>query len=107
LRDRESIRKSLQNSDIVINAIGKHYETKHAVPTRRADGTLSRVNFSFDEIHVQAAEVIAELAKEEGVKGMIHLSSLSADENSACNWSRTKALGEMAVRDKFPDAVRF
>ena len=35
-------------SDIVINLIGKHYETKHVVPTRRADGKISRINYTYD-----------------------------------------------------------
>ena len=35
-------------SDIVVNLIGKYYETKHVVPTRREDGSLSRVNYSYE-----------------------------------------------------------
>jgi NADH dehydrogenase (ubiquinone) 1 alpha subcomplex subunit 9 len=104
-RDRDSIRESLENSDIVINMIGKHYETKHLVPTRRADGSLSRVNYDFEEVNVTIPETIAEIAKEAGVKAFIHVSALSADKNSLSKWSRTKAEGEEAVRRKFPDAI--
>lgn len=95
----------MRNSDVVVNFIGKHYETKHLVPTRRDDGKLSRVNFSFDDVHVKGAATIAELAKEAGVKSFIQISSLSANENSASAWSRTKAAGERAVRERFPEAV--
>lgn len=104
-RDRESVLESMQYSDVVINLIGKHYETKHLVPTRRSDGSLSRINYSFDDVHIKVPETIAELAKEAGVKCMIHVSALGADENSACRWNRSKALGEAAVRSKFPEAV--
>jgi NADH dehydrogenase (ubiquinone) 1 alpha subcomplex subunit 9 len=99
-RDEDSIRESLKHSDIVINLIGKHYETKHAVPTRRADGSLSRVNFSFEEVHVDIARRIARISKEAGVKSLIHVSALSADLESESKWSLTKAMGE-----EFPDAV--
>lgn len=33
---------------------GKHYETKHAVPYRNVNGKLSRVNYTFEEVHVEA-----------------------------------------------------
>jgi NADH dehydrogenase (ubiquinone) 1 alpha subcomplex subunit 9 len=97
--------ESLQYSDVVINLVGKHYETKHIVPTRRADGSLSRTNYDFEEVHVTIAETIAELAKEAGVKSFIHVSALSADVNSKSKWCQTKARGEAAVRSKFPEAV--
>lgn len=104
-RDKDSIRESLENSDIVINMIGKHYETKHLVPTRREDGNLSRVNYDFEEVNVTIPETIAEIAKEAGVKSFIHVSALSADKDSLSKWSQTKAKGEEAVRGKFPDAI--
>lgn len=104
-RDEDSIRESLKHSDIVVNLIGKHYETKHAVPTRRADGSLSRVNFSFEEVHADIPRRIARIAKEAGVKSFVHMSALSADLESLSKWSQTKAMGEIAVREEFPDAV--
>lgn len=106
-RDEDSIRESLKNSDIVINMIGKHYETKHAVPTRRADGKLSRINYDFNEVHVTIPEKIARLAKEAGVKSFIHMSALSANAQSPSQWCRTKALGEQVVRKQFPEAVGY
>ena len=106
-RDHDSIYESVKNSDVVINLIGKHYETKHIVPTRRADGKLSRVNYDFQEVHVDIPRRIAEISKAAGVKSFIHVSALSADLESKSKWSRTKALGEIAVREAFPDAVRY
>jgi NADH dehydrogenase (ubiquinone) 1 alpha subcomplex subunit 9 len=104
-RDRESIYESVKKSDIVINMIGKHYETKHLVPTRRADGKLSRVNYDFEEVHATIPRTIAEVSKEAGVKAFIHVSALSADLNSQSKWSQTKAKGELAVREIYPDSV--
>lgn len=96
----------MKNSDVVINLIGKHYETKHLVPTRRANGKLSRVNYDFEEVHVTIPRTIARIAKEAGVQAFIHVSALSADVNSQAEWSRSKARGELAVRDVFPESVR-
>ena len=47
-RDDQSIIASLKRSQVVVNFIGKHYETKHLVPTRRSNGKLSRVNYDFE-----------------------------------------------------------
>ena len=104
-RDKQSIISSLKRSDVVINMIGKHYETKHFVPTRRENGKLSRINYDFEEVHVTIPETIATLAKEAGVKTFIHMSALSASPDSSSQWSRTKAKGEVAVRKAFPEAV--
>ena len=85
--------------------IGKHYETKHIVPTRRADGSLSRVNYGFEEVNVEIPRTLARLAREAGVKSFIHVSALSASPTSLSEWSRSKARGELAVREEFPDAI--
>jgi NADH dehydrogenase (ubiquinone) 1 alpha subcomplex subunit 9 len=105
-RDHDSIRESIRRSDVVINLIGKHYETKHAVPTRRENGTLSRVNYSLEEVNVTIPQTLARLAREAGASTFIHVSALSANENSASRFSQTKAIGEKAVRQEFPEAVR-
>lgn len=104
-RDDESIRASIRDADVVINLIGKYYETKHVVPTRRADGTLSNINYGFDEVHNTLPAKIARIAKEQGVKAFIHMSAMSASETSASAWSRSKAAGEKSVRAEFPEAI--
>lgn len=104
-RDEESIKESIRNSDIVINMIGKHYETKHLVPTRRENGELSRVNFSFHDTHVEIPRTLARLCKEAGVETFVHVSALAGDPNSESAWSRSKYEGELAVREEHPDAI--
>ena len=104
-RDADSIRASLVNVDIVVNMIGKYYETKHAVPTRRSDGSLSRVNFDFDEVHSNIPVRIAEIAKEMKIPHFIHVSALSANSASQSKWSRSKAHGEEALRKVLPNSV--
>lgn len=103
--DRESIFRSLEHSDVVINLIGKHYETKHLAPKVQDNGTISRVNYDFEAVHIKIPETIAELAAAAGVKTLIHVSALAADENSESKWAWSKAIGEKAVRNKFEDAI--
>lgn len=104
-RDEDSIRASIRDADVVINLIGKYYETKHIVKTRRPDGSLSNINYDFNEVHCDIPRKIARIAKEQGVTAMIHMSALSADPASESKFSRSKAAGEVAVREEFPEAV--
>lgn len=105
-RDEQSIYEAVKNSDVVINLIGKDYETEHLVSSVRPDGSRSRINYSFEDTNVTTARTIARISKEAGVKGFIHMSAMAANLNSKSEWSRTKAKGETAVRLEFPEAVR-
>ncbi|CAK4083376.1 unnamed protein product [Aphanomyces euteiches] len=96
VRDRESIRAAVKGSNVVINLIGKHYETKHALPWW--------INYTYDDVHVQAAKDIAEVCAEENVPRLIHFSSILAKPNSPSIWAASKYRGEVAVRKAFPNA---
>ncbi|XP_038623707.1 NADH dehydrogenase [ubiquinone] 1 alpha subcomplex subunit 9, mitochondrial isoform X1 [Tachyglossus aculeatus] len=89
-RDKESIRRALAHSNVVINLVGRDWETK---------------NFDFDDVFVKIPQSIAQLAKEEGVEKFIHVSHLNADIKSSSRYLRNKAVGENVVREAFPDAV--
>ena len=95
----------MKHSDVVINVIGKYHETKHLIPTRRSNGKLSNVNYGIEEVNVDIPARIARISKEAGVKSFIQVSALAADLNSKSVWNRTKAEGEIAVREKFPESV--
>ncbi|KAG5180835.1 NADH dehydrogenase [Tribonema minus] len=105
IRDETSVRQAIGESDIVINLVGKYYETKHIMKTRRADGTKSRINYGFAEIHEEWPAHLAKLSTEMGVRQLIHVSGMAADEHSDSSWARTKARGEEFVRREFPDAT--
>jgi len=97
LKDEESIAKSIKYSNVVINLVGRDWETR---------------NFNFDELHVNGARRLARLAREAGVKKFIHISALNASENPLSvilkNGSRflaSKAQGEAAVLEEFPNAT--
>ncbi|KAE9334910.1 hypothetical protein PF008_g13739 [Phytophthora fragariae] len=95
-RDRDSIFEACEGADIVVNLIGKHYQTKHILPWW--------INYTYDDVHVDVARTIAEVAKEAGVPRMVHVSSLLAQPNSPSEWAASKFRGEVAVRKAFPEA---
>ncbi|XP_046747656.1 NADH dehydrogenase [ubiquinone] 1 alpha subcomplex subunit 9, mitochondrial [Diprion similis] len=97
LRDEDSIRKCIKYSNVVINLIGREWETK---------------NFKFDDVNVEGARRLARLAKEAGVERFIHLSALNASLNpepillsGGSRFHKSKAAGELAVKEEFPEAT--
>ncbi|EPS44611.1 hypothetical protein H072_1372 [Dactylellina haptotyla CBS 200.50] len=90
LRNTESIEESVRHSDIVINLIGRDYETK---------------NFSFWDVHVEGTQRIAEAVAKYDIDRYIHLSTHNADLNSPSQFYRTKAQGEIEARNIFPETT--
>ncbi|CAB4435926.1 unnamed protein product [Rhizophagus irregularis] len=90
LRNEQNIIEAVRHSDIVYNLIGRDYETK---------------NFTYEKVHIEGAERIAKLCKKFDVSRLVHVSALNADINSPSRFLRTKALGEKAVKEQFPDVT--
>lgn len=88
--DPESVRAATAGAWAVINLVGILYE---------------RGARTFQRIHVDGARTVAEAAAAAGAEKLVHVSALGADENSESDYARTKALGEQAVRQAFPDAT--
>nr|XP_021524810.1 NADH dehydrogenase [ubiquinone] 1 alpha subcomplex subunit 9, mitochondrial [Aotus nancymaae] len=89
-RDRDSIRRAVQHSNVVINLIGRDWETKY---------------FDFADVYVKIPQAIAQVSKEAGVEKFIHVSHLNADMKSSSKYLRNKAVGETVVREAFPEAI--
>ncbi|KAJ2798995.1 Protein-lysine N-methyltransferase efm5 [Coemansia guatemalensis] len=89
LRNPAQIEECVRYSDVVINLIGRNYETK---------------NFSFDQVHVEGAQRIANISRESGVSRLIHMSNICAKTNAQSHALVTKAFGEERVRESFPGA---
>ncbi|ODV92560.1 hypothetical protein CANCADRAFT_89015 [Tortispora caseinolytica NRRL Y-17796] len=90
LRNVESIDQAVRHSDIVVNCIGRTYETK---------------NFSYSDVHVEGAKRIAQACANNNVSRLIHVSAFNADLESPSEFNRTKALGELVVKDIVPNAT--
>ncbi|XP_064395625.1 NADH dehydrogenase [ubiquinone] 1 alpha subcomplex subunit 9, mitochondrial-like [Halichondria panicea] len=90
LRDPESVYKAVKHSNVVINLVGRDYETR---------------NFSFTDVNVNGARTIAEACQAAGVKRLIHFSALNATSDSPSQFLQTKAQGEELVREVFPTAT--
>ena len=90
VRDADRLRRLVEGSDVVVNLIGRDYETS---------------NFAFNDVHVAAADNIARAARETGVTRLVHVSAASASEASPSRFLQSKARGELAVRAAFPDAT--
>ncbi|KAM6162688.1 LOW QUALITY PROTEIN: NADH dehydrogenase [ubiquinone] 1 alpha subcomplex subunit 9, mitochondrial-like [Erethizon dorsatum] len=88
-RDQDSIRRAVQHSSVVINLVGRDWET---------------TNFNFEDVFVKIPQAIAQACKEAGVEKLIHVSHLYADSKSSSRYLRNKAVGE-EVRDTFPEAT--
>ncbi|XP_029614812.1 NADH dehydrogenase [ubiquinone] 1 alpha subcomplex subunit 9, mitochondrial [Salmo trutta] len=89
-RNKDSIRKALAHSNVVINLVGREWETK---------------NYPFEDTYVSIPQQIAKATREAGITKLIHISHLNADIRSPSKYLRNKVVGETAVRDEFPDAI--
>ena len=66
LRDEDSILKCIKYSNVVVNLIGRDWETR---------------NFTYDDVHVDGARRLARLCKEANIERFIHVSALNANPN--------------------------
>src|SRR5271165_5653187 len=88
--DDTSVGSAIMGADAVVNLVGILTET--ATQTYRA-------------IHVEGARRVALAAQRHGVMRLIHISALGASPTSPAISDRTKAEGEQAVREVFPQAT--
>lgn len=90
LRYPDSVRSAVRGADAVVNCVG-------ILAPRGAQG--------FEAVHVRGARTVAEAAREAGAGALVHLSAIGADPKSRSAYARSKAAGEAAVREAFPEAV--
>lgn len=90
LRFPESVARAVEGAEVVINAVG-------ILAPAGAQ--------SFKAVHVEGARAVAKAAKTAGAKRLIHISAIGASEASPAHYARTKATGEKAVLDAFPEAI--
>jgi len=90
IRDDESVRLVARGADAVVNCIG----------TFDKGGKNN-----FEAVQDKGAARVARIAAEEGVGRLVHLSAIGADPDSDSIYARTKAAGEAAILEHFPQAV--
>ncbi|KAK0714342.1 hypothetical protein B0T21DRAFT_318994 [Apiosordaria backusii] len=90
LRNTQSIEESVRHSDVVYNLVGRNYPTK---------------NFSYEDVHIEGAERIAEAVAKYDVDRFIHVSSYNADPNHVSEFYSTKGRAEHVVRSIFPETT--
>jgi NADH dehydrogenase len=86
LQRPETIAAAVESADAVINLVGIF------------KGKL-------DQVHVDGAGQLAAAAKAAGASAFVQISAIGTDPDSESDYSRTKALGEKAVRAAFPKAT--
>lgn len=90
IKDDESVARALSGADMAVNLVGILYESGKQ---------------KFDALQAEAAGRIAWSAKAKGVERLVHVSAIGADPDSPAKYASSKAEGEAAVLDAFPDAV--
>ncbi|GFY99531.1 NAD(P)-binding Rossmann-fold superfamily protein [Actinidia rufa] len=90
-RDENSIKAVMAKANVVINLIGREYETR---------------NYSFEEVNHFMAEQLAVIAKEHGgIMRFIQVSCLGASQSSPSRMLRAKAAAEEAIMRELPEAT--
>ncbi len=90
IRNPASIERALDGATASLNLVGLLRETGRQ---------------GFQAIHVMGARNIAEAARKMGLTRVVQVSAIGADAKATSKYLRTKAEGEAAVRDIYPDAV--
>lgn len=90
VRYPNSVRHAVDGADAVVNLVG----------ILSSSGAQT-----FRTVHVAGARAVAKAAREAGAASLVHLSAIGADRRSPGSYGRTKAEGEAAVAEAFPDAV--
>ena len=89
--DRDAVARAVEYSDAVVNLVG--------ILNPAGGGQ------SYHAIHVEAARTIARAAREAGVQSLVHISTPGISPQSESVYARSKAEGEIALRQEFPDAT--
>jgi uncharacterized protein YbjT (DUF2867 family) len=90
IRNEASLRRALAGATASVNLVGVMRETGRQ---------------GFQALQAMGARNVAAAARAEGVSRVVQVSAIGADAHSASRYARTKAEGEAAVREIYPDAV--
>lgn len=89
LRHPASVQRAVAGADAVVIAVGVLHESGAQ---------------NFAALHVNGPARVAQAAAAAGVRRLLHISALGADPEAPSRYARSKAAGEMRVREAFPGA---
>ena len=87
--DADSVAAAVKGANAVINLTG----------------ILFQKGQTFEDVQAEGAANVARAAAAAGATALVHVSAIGADAASASDYAVTKAQGEQAVRESFPNAV--
>jgi NADH dehydrogenase len=90
VRDGTTVAQAVRDSDAVVNAVGLYVEEGEA---------------TFQAVHVDGAVEVARAVREAGIGRLVHVSGIGADVDSESAYVRSRALGELVVREACPEAI--
>jgi NADH dehydrogenase len=90
VRFPDSLIAPAEGADAVVNLVGILY------PTGKQ---------TFASVQDEGARHVAEAARKARARAMVHVSAIGADADSPAAYARSKAAGEKAVKEVFPEAV--
>jgi uncharacterized protein YbjT (DUF2867 family) len=90
LRYRWSVDRAVEGADAVVNCVGILYQSGAQ---------------RFDAVQAFGPRAIAEAARAQGIKSVVHVSSIGADPESDIGYLRSKGEGEAGVLETVPEAV--
>ncbi|HEY2068449.1 MAG TPA: complex I NDUFA9 subunit family protein [Rhizomicrobium sp.] len=89
-RDADDVAAAIKGADVVVNLVG----------ILNPGGGQN-----YEAVHIEAPRTIARAAREAGVTTLIHVSTMNISPDSTSAYARSKAEGEIALREEFPDAT--
>lgn len=90
LRFPDSVSRAVEGAHVVVNCVGV------LSPTGAQ---------TFDAVHDEGARAVARAAREAGARRLLHISAIGASAASPSRYAQSKAAGEAAVLEEFPDAI--
>ncbi|WP_295530754.1 complex I NDUFA9 subunit family protein [uncultured Thioclava sp.] len=90
IRDEDSVRAVMFGADAVINCVGI---------------LVNEGKNKFDSVQTAGAARVARIAAEQGIAKLVQISAIGADADSQSAYARSKAAGETAVLEAYPQAV--
>ena len=88
--DERSVGLALEGCDAAVNVVGLYVE---------------RGTDTFRTVHELGAMHVARQSARSGVKALVHMSGIGVDLNSQSSYVRSRARGELLVREAFPAAT--